>query len=80
MPFCHIQLIAQKQRPPGYPRVIETLGDRLKVKRMDEGLLQRDVAEILAVGPNTVLNWEKGYSNPIGARSIYLRAYLEGEG
>ena len=56
---------------------LQTLGDRLKAKRMDLGLLQKDVGKILGVTPDTVLNWEKSYSTPVGERLSSLQRFLK---
>lgn len=42
----------------------QTLAQHLKARRLEQGLRQRDVADRLGVGPNTVLNWESGTVPP----------------
>ena len=64
MPFCHIQLTGYKALPPAYPRELKTLGDHLRKRRLDLGLLQRDVAERLEVNQMTVCNWETNRTSP----------------
>ena len=64
MPFCHIQLTARKPLPPAYPRELNTLGDRLRKRRLDLALLQRQMAERLGVGAMTVCNWETNRTSP----------------
>jgi len=64
LPFCHIQLTARKPLPPAYPRELRTLGDHLRKRRLDLGLLQRDVAEQLHVHQMTITNWETGRTSP----------------
>ena len=59
-----------KSKPYGYPEEIITLGDRLRAKRMDKGLLQKDVADIIGTCVDTVLNWEKGKTTPA---VVYLK-------
>ncbi len=41
-----------------------TLGDHLRKRRLDLGLLQKDVARQLGANVNTVTNWEVGRSAP----------------
>jgi DNA-binding transcriptional regulator YiaG len=53
-----------KALPDGYPLRPKTMGERLKKKRLDMGLYQKDVAEIIGVDVNTVTNWEKGRYKP----------------
>jgi transcriptional regulator with XRE-family HTH domain len=40
------------------------LGEHIKKRRLDLGLLQREVAEQLGVNKFTVLNWERGKTSP----------------
>jgi transcriptional regulator with XRE-family HTH domain len=47
-----------------YPDTLETIGDHIKIRRLDLGLLQKDVARQLGVTTCTVTNWEKNYSSP----------------
>ncbi|MBI3089379.1 MAG: helix-turn-helix domain-containing protein [Candidatus Tectomicrobia bacterium] len=51
---------ATKPLPQAYPKNIKTLGDQLRKKRLDLGLLQKDVAEVIGVDATTIYNWEKG--------------------
>ena len=50
--------------PDDYPIRPRTIGEKLKKKRLDMGLYQKDVAEIIGVDVNTVTNWEKGRCKP----------------
>ncbi|MBI2401928.1 MAG: helix-turn-helix transcriptional regulator [Gemmatimonadetes bacterium] len=54
----------QKPPPPGYPRQLRTVGDDIRKRRLDSGLLQREVAGILGVTVDTVRNWEVGRNRP----------------
>lgn len=58
LPFCRRTLTAAKPRP-GYPSELNTLGDHIKRRRMDLGLVQKDVATQIGVDTWTVTNWEK---------------------
>jgi DNA-binding XRE family transcriptional regulator len=58
LPSCHVQLVGPKPLPRAYPRELRTLGDHLRKRRIDLGLLQRDVASRLKVNEATVCNWE----------------------
>ncbi|MCD6422001.1 helix-turn-helix transcriptional regulator [bacterium] len=62
-------LKAKKPPPKGYPQNPKTLGDHLRKKRLDLGLLQKDVAKILGVSKDTVCNWENNRTSP-SLRSI----------
>ncbi len=47
LPFCSIHLTARKPRKP--LTVLNTLGDHIKKRRLELGLLQRQVAGLLGV-------------------------------
>ena len=65
MPFCKIELKAPKPLPsPNYPKTLETLGDHIRKKRLDLGLLQKDVAKIIGTTESTIWNWENNYATP----------------
>jgi transcriptional regulator with XRE-family HTH domain len=44
----------------GYPEFPITVGEHIRKKRMDLGLLQREVAEIIGVTESSIWNWEHG--------------------
>lgn len=58
LPFCHLTLTASRPLQPAYPRTLNTLGDHLRKKRLDLGLLQGEVAERLEVDKDSVYYWE----------------------
>jgi DNA-binding XRE family transcriptional regulator len=64
LPFCHLTLKAQKPFPPGYPQIINTLGDHLRKKRLDLKLLQKDVAKRIGVDETSIYLWENNRVNP----------------
>jgi len=64
LPFCHVRLTGQRPLPDAYPTRMSTLGDHLRKRRLDLGLLQREVAERLGVTATTVCNWENARSTP----------------
>ncbi|MDE2310785.1 MAG: helix-turn-helix transcriptional regulator [Betaproteobacteria bacterium] len=43
----------------------QTLGEHIKKKRLGMGLTQKEVGEVLGVTSFTVLNWEKGKTEPL---------------
>jgi transcriptional regulator with XRE-family HTH domain len=47
-----------------YPEVPATLGDHLRKRRHERGLLQNDAADRLGVNAWKLANWEKGYTSP----------------
>jgi len=64
LPFCHAHLNGPRPLPRSYPQVLTTIGDHLRKRRLDLGLLQREVAERLGVGETTVTNWELNRTTP----------------
>lgn len=64
LPFCHIQLHAQKPVSKAYPRELKTLGDHLRKKRLDLGLLQKEVAEIIGTTGCSIMYWETNRISP----------------
>ncbi len=62
MPFGPITLKGSKRKP--YPKVLRTVGDHLKKRRCELGLLQKEVAFRLGVDDDTILNWEHGNTQP----------------
>jgi transcriptional regulator with XRE-family HTH domain len=64
LPFCHAVLKAPRPPSPSYPKQINTLGDHIRKRRVDLGLLQRQAAELLRVTASTLTNWERQRSNP----------------
>jgi len=55
-----IEIPLEKLPLPGYPTNPVTIGDHIRKRRMDLGLLQREVAEIIGVTESSVWNWEHG--------------------
>jgi transcriptional regulator with XRE-family HTH domain len=64
LPFCHIHLKGARPLPRSYPEVLATIGDHLRKRRLDLGLLQREVAARLGVDETTVTNWELNRTKP----------------
>ena len=49
---------AIRPRNPKYPKELVTLGDHLRSKRLDLGLEQQDVAQVIGVDTDSITNWE----------------------
>lgn len=66
--ICEIYLYKTKivgyNMPKGGGAVNKYLIDLLKQARIDCGLKQKDVAEVLGIKDNTLSNWEKGRTEP----------------
>ena len=65
--------------PDGYPKRPKTIGEKLKKRRLDMGLYQKDVAEIIGVDVSTATNWEKGRCKPCMEYLMKLEGFLSGE-
>lgn len=64
MPFCHLRLRAEKPRDSRYPKVLHSLGDHLRKRRLDLRLSQRQLAARIGADEAAVNNWEKGNTSP----------------
>jgi transcriptional regulator with XRE-family HTH domain len=64
LPFCYLTLRVRKPRNPAYPEHLTTLGDHIRKRRLDLGLLQKDVAVIVNATTSSVTNWEKNRTRP----------------
>jgi len=49
----------------GIPKVIRSLGDHIRKKRLESGLFQKEVAVLLHVSEDTVTYWENGRAVPM---------------
>jgi DNA-binding XRE family transcriptional regulator len=79
LPFCHLVLTARKPKDSAYPKFLETLGDRLRAKRMDLGLYQKQVAKLLGVTEDTICYWEKGRVEPSRKQRPKIVKFLAGD-
>jgi transposase len=69
VPFCRqTPLTLKALRAKDYPETPGTLGEHLKKRRKELGLLQREVAERMGVSTDTVVNWEKDNTKPVAAQ------------
>lgn len=59
-----IVLRGQKPRSKAYPTDLLTIGDHIRTVRLDRGLSQSDVANIIGTTTDTITYWEKMRSHP----------------
>jgi DNA-binding transcriptional regulator YiaG len=78
LPFCHFAIKARKPKSADYPAAVNTQGDQLRAKRMDSGLLQREVAALLGVSEDTICYWENNRVQPSGALISRIIKFLDG--
>ena len=64
LPFCHVRLVAMRPLPAAYPKALTTWGDHIRKRRLDLGLLQKDVAKQFGVSQDAVFNWESHRAIP----------------
>lgn len=62
--ICKLTLRCSKPKSCAYPKELVTLGDHIRKRRLDLGLLQKQVAEQMGVDQASVVNWEKNHSQP----------------
>ncbi len=65
LPFSELEVvIARKPCGVGFPANPKTLGDYLRRRRIELGLLQRDVAKIVGVSEDCITFWENNKTDP----------------
>jgi DNA-binding transcriptional regulator YiaG len=64
LPFCHVHLEAQKPETRPYPKELKTMGDHIRKRRLDLGLLQRQAAAQIGVTDSCIWNWESNTTEP----------------
>ncbi len=62
---------------PAYPKEPKTLGEHIRKVRMDKGLLIRELAALVGVSADTVINWELRGVKPMGNSLRRLQETLE---
>ncbi len=72
LPFGMVTLNTQK--PSKIPKILKTIGDHIKKRRLELGLFQMEVASILGVDECTITNWEK---NRVAPRLSYIPKIIE---
>jgi predicted transcriptional regulator len=59
LPFCEIRLIGPKPVSQAYPNQLKKIGDHIRKRRLDLGLTQKQVAEMIGVTESSIYHWEK---------------------
>lgn len=62
---------------PAYPRAPKTLGEHIRKARMDKGLLIRELAALVGVSADTIINWERRSVRPKASVLDRLGAVLQ---
>ena len=64
LPCCHVTLSGSKPKNPAYPAELNTIGDHLRKRRLDLGLLQKELAVRIGVTTCTIMYWETNRVSP----------------
>ncbi len=64
VPFCYLRLSAPIPPDPAYPTKLVTVGNHIRKRRLDLGLLQREVATKVGISNQTLQYWEAGRHEP----------------
>jgi len=73
--FVKLHLLAD----PTYPRNPKTFGQELRKKRMDLGLQIKELARLVRVTSDTIMNWELKNVKPSGVNLRMVKKFLEFE-
>jgi transcriptional regulator with XRE-family HTH domain len=77
VPFCRqTPLTLKALRAKDYSENPETLGEHLKKRRRELGLLQREAAERMGIQRDTYINWEKDKTRPVASQFRPVVAFL----
>jgi DNA-binding XRE family transcriptional regulator len=77
VPFCRqTPLTLKALRAKDYSENPQTLGEHLKKRRRELGLLQREAAERMGIQRDTYVNWEKHKSSPVASQFRPIVAFL----
>jgi DNA-binding XRE family transcriptional regulator len=64
LPFCGIDILSSKPKDSAYPKILKSIGDHIRAKRIEKGLFQSKLAELLRVSEATITNWENNLGEP----------------
>ncbi len=77
LPFCQgVPVTLKSLRLKYYSGIPQTLGEHLKKRRKELGLLQREVAMQMGISRKTCTNWEKDKTAPSAADFRLVVAFL----
>jgi DNA-binding XRE family transcriptional regulator len=77
VPFCRQTPLRLKAlRARDYSQNPQSLGEHLKKRRRQLGLLQREAAERMGIQRDTYVNWEKDKTGPVASQFRPVVAFL----
>jgi DNA-binding XRE family transcriptional regulator len=62
---------------PAYPKEPKNLGEKIRKARMDRGLMVKELADIIGVTEDTIINWELRNIKPRGENAKKVCAFLD---
>lgn len=62
-------MICSAPKPPAYPKVLNSIGDHIRAKRIDQGQQIIELARLLDVAEMTIIYWEMNKGEP---RASYM--------
>jgi transcriptional regulator with XRE-family HTH domain len=71
-----VPLTLKALRPKDYFETPQTLGQHLKKRRRELGLLQREASDWMGILTETYANWEKDKTQPVAAQFRPVREFL----
>ena len=74
MPYVRVCLKVLRKQPFDFEP--QTLGERIEKRRLELGLTQKEMGAMLDVTSFTVLNWEKGKTQPLGESMPGIISFL----
>lgn len=78
MPFCQgVPLTVNALKLKDYAEEPRSLGEHLKRRRRELGLLQREAAAQMGVTVDTLIGWEKNRSKPVASQFNRLISFLD---
>jgi transcriptional regulator with XRE-family HTH domain len=64
LPNSQITLNFLKPKPLSYPKELKTIGDHLRKRRLDLGIIQKEVAQRIRASVASIWLWENGRGEP----------------
>ena len=68
LPFSQSKNTVPRPKPESYPKILKTIGDHIRTWRIDNHLLQAEIAILLSVCEDTVVGWEMRKTVPTTVR------------
>ncbi len=61
---------------PSYPKELHILGEHIRKARMDKHLMIKELAALVGVSPDTIINWEVRGVKPLAEKLKKVREVL----